>query len=175
MCTISVPLTSFCSLFSLVPFTSALLCFTQWSVLPKLMALLRLHLVRWSLSTASHEAGSCFLLVSDTHCLDFLSLCPHFLSLWFVFSPTPHVLAYPRPPPSPQFCTISTFFLRVKFFHGLIRHLSSETSDLTSLSYASHPWCSVAQFFISLSTVSHPPSGSHTSPLPDQGSHSQLW
>lgn len=35
-------------------------------MLPKLMALLRLHLVRWSLSTASNEAGSCFLLVSTT-------------------------------------------------------------------------------------------------------------
>lgn len=158
MCITSVPLTSFCSLFSLVPFTCALPCTQVTSDLLKLMALLRLHLVRWSILNSF--PWSRLLIppsVYDTHCLDFLPLGLHFLSLlWFVFPPTPHMLGYPWPPPSSQFCTIFTFFVIVTFFCGLLRPLSSKTSDLTGLSYASHPWCSVAPFSISLSTGSHP-------------------
>ena len=81
-----------CSLFSLVPVICASLCTQghQWSMLPNLMALLRLHLVRWLIPLNSFPHSS-LLPPSCPHHLNFLSLC-------FEFIPSESLVCLPTHP-----------------------------------------------------------------------------
>lgn len=149
------------------------------------MALFRLYLMRGALWTASHAAASsCPPGNYDTHHfgLPVSMSWVQIVSVFFGLSFHPlHICWHLQGPVPLAFCTLviplsvslatSKFFLRVKFFHGLLRPLSSETSDLNDLSYASSPLslyspilhfteCTVS-FSLRLSHVSSTRSGNH--------------